>query len=79
MVDLLQPFNKKQTEESIKINELKRNMAALQKKIDDHDFLLEREDSTKPTYIELQDKKIEEIFAMTINSQLENDGKIKRM
>ena len=31
MVDLLQPFNKKQTEESIKINEIKRNMATIGK------------------------------------------------
>ncbi len=30
----------------------------MQKKIEDHDFLLERENATKPTYIALQDKKI---------------------
>ena len=70
MVDLLQPFNKKQTEESIKINEIKRNMATMQKKVEDNDFLLERENATKPTYIQLQDQKIEETLAMAKTSQL---------
>jgi hypothetical protein len=49
------------------------------KKMEDHDFLLERENAAKPAYIELQDKKIEEITAMTKNHQLDNEGKIKKM
>jgi hypothetical protein len=79
MVDLLQPFNKKQTEETIKINEVKRSLAMLQKKIDDHDFLLERESSAKPTYIEQQDLKIEAMAVTALQAQLENDGRIKKM
>jgi hypothetical protein len=55
MGELLQPFNKKQTEESVKINELKRSITGINKKIEDHDFLLDRESATKPSYIELQD------------------------
>jgi DNA repair exonuclease SbcCD ATPase subunit len=79
MVDLLQPFNKKQTEETIKLNEVKRTLATLQKKIEDHDFLLEREGATKPTYIELQDQRIEAILAASQQGQLDADGRIKRM
>ncbi len=33
MSELLQPFNKKQTEDTIKINEIRRTQAQLQKKI----------------------------------------------
>ena len=33
MAELLQPFNKKQQEESVRINEVKRNMGFMQKKI----------------------------------------------
>jgi uncharacterized protein YjaZ len=42
MSELLQPFNKKQTEDTIKINEIKRTQAFIQKKLEDQDFLLER-------------------------------------
>ena len=45
MSELLQPFNKKQTEDTIKINEMKRVQATVLKKIEDHDFLLEREEA----------------------------------
>jgi hypothetical protein len=79
MVELLQPFNKKQTEETIKLNEVKRSLAAVQKKIDDHDFLLEREGATKPTYIDLQDKRIDAMAATSLQAQLEADGRIKNM
>lgn len=58
MSELLQPFNKKQTEDTIKINEIKRTQAAVQKKLEEHDFLLDREHPEKPTYIQLQDAKI---------------------
>lgn len=70
MVDLLQPFNKKQTEETIKINEIKRTLALLQKKMEDHDFLLDREGALKPTYIEQQDNKIDAIASSTLQVQL---------
>ena len=40
MTELLQPFNKKQTEDTIKINEIKRTLTILNKKIEEHDFLL---------------------------------------
>lgn len=40
MSELLQPFNKKQTEDTIKMNEIKRVQATSLKKLEDHDFLL---------------------------------------
>ena len=39
MGELLQPFNKKQTEDTVKINQIKRTQANILKKIEDHDFL----------------------------------------
>ena len=79
MMELLQPFNKKQTEDTIKINEIKRNMATVTKKMEDHEFLLEREGSKKPTYIELQDQRIADLEASTQAAQLENQRQITEM
>lgn len=61
MSELLQPFNKKQTEDTIKINEMKRVQATMLKKLEDHDFLLERQSAEKPTYVQMQDDKIAKI------------------
>ena len=58
---------------------MKRTLAAFQKKIEDHDFLLEREGAGKPTYIELQDKKIQEIGSSVKQVQLDADCRIKKM
>jgi hypothetical protein len=79
MGELLQPFNKKQTEESIKINEIKRNRAAMTKKLEDHDFLLERENAQKPPYLQLQDDKIAETLKFVNDAQLQNEAKLQRM
>ncbi len=54
-------------------------MAVLQKKIEDHDFLLEREGTNKPTYIELQDQRIDAMVAASQQAHLDADGRIKRM
>lgn len=61
MAELLQPFNKKQNEETIRINEVKRSIDFLKKKTEDHDFLLNTESAEKPTYIQAQDDKIQEL------------------
>lgn len=81
MSELLQPFNKKQTEDTIKINEIRRTQAQLQKKIEDHDFLLEREQENpaKPTYIELQDQKIETVQQHTQQLQVDTHAALAKM
>lgn len=60
LTELLHPFTKKQSEDTIKINEIKRNIASLTRKTEDHDFFLTQEAPNKPTYIELQDAKIDD-------------------
>lgn len=52
---------KKQTEDTVKMNEYKRNLQTMQKKLEDHDFLLTQESVEKPTYVQLQDDKICEL------------------
>ena len=79
MSELLQPFNKKQTEDTIKINEMKRVQATVLKKIEDHDFLLEREDAEKPTYVQLQDERIAEIEKKATQTHIDTHSAIKRM
>lgn len=63
LAELLHPFTKKQTEDTIKINEIKRNVATVTKKVEDHDFLLTQENAQKPTYVQLQDDKIDETIS----------------
>lgn len=81
MSELLQPFNKKQTEDTIKINEIKRSQAQLQKKLEDHDFLLERdqEHPQKPTYIQLQDQQILTIQQSTEQLQIDTHAALAKM
>jgi hypothetical protein len=40
--EFLQPFIKKQNEDTTKLNELKKSFTNVQRKIDDHDFLLSK-------------------------------------
>jgi hypothetical protein len=61
LTELLQPFTKKQTEDTVKMNEFKRNLTTMTKKLEDHDFLLTQENAEKPTYVQLQDNKIADI------------------
>lgn len=79
MSELLQPFNKKQTEDTIKINEIKRTQAAFQKKLEEHDFLLDREHPEKPTYLQLQDDKIQTIAQQVHQTHLDTHASIARM
>lgn len=79
MSELLQPFNKKQTEDTIKINEIKRAQAAVLKKLEDHDFLLERDNAQKPTYIQLQDDAIASVAVAVKQTHLQTDTSIARM
>lgn len=52
------------------MNEFKRTLGAITKKLEDHDFLLTQENAEKPTYVQLQDDKIEELGKKFVELQI---------
>jgi hypothetical protein len=52
---LLHTFAKKQADDSARLGDLAKTVSGHTRKLENHDFLLERQSSQKPTYIELQD------------------------
>ena len=49
------------------------------KKLEDHDFLLDRESVDKPTYIQLQDDRIAGIDHKATETEINTQASIKRM
>ena len=61
------------------MNEFKRNLTTMTKKLEDHDFLLTQENAEKPKYIQLQDDKIADIDRKFMELQIQQSKKINDM